>query len=1356
MNFSRRRRRLLPQLLLRFGVVTGVCCAPGASGETTTSTPLHSVSAIRQVGEWNPRVAHPLDFQATVTAVDEERKLIVVEDDRAAIALALESLPAGITAGQRIALTAPDSAPALPSLAHFPLAPSRTEYLRALEIPENSGTVYVARIRGFIVPPATGQYRFWIASDDSSELWLGHDEDPLSARVIASVPTWTMPKDWAHFPEQHSDQVRLEAGHRYYIEILHGQRGGDDHLSVSWQGPGLAQQIVADPFLMPWRDESGATESNTTALPSRGVLREVWSNSVISNVSVLMAPRRLETALMPYHPRITIGAGDGFPTARELRPGGKLAPADEFGWCEMEGTVEFVGRRGKTIVLELSDGDQRSQVVVPQWDDPSPERLLGQRVKAAGVAEAATDANGARIVATVRSPGPTSVTVLGQWGHSQAYPLLTVASLLSDDGSIHRNLPARIRGRIASVDDRSLVIADEGSITAYISEDGAQWHRLGPPVEVPMSHNLQTGLVLSSHSPNKSERAVFDRVQGPAAPLKLTPVGAPTTASNLQGKDGVYTLVGGGRDMWSSPDQFSFAHAEMVGAGTIIVRLAEFAPREEWAKAGIMMRAGTDADAPFVALVQTGAHGCCLQWRPPGYASIPLSISESHRNGPVWLKLERRFDSIRVTSKHPVEFAVGTPVEVVGFVDDSAGQVALTEAVFRLAPSKVDNANEIPIAGPLVEIGRVRSESPGSSLTPFRIGGVVTFADFVQGRRYFSVQDQTGAVFIGGQSAVLTAATRVGQRVEIQFDPLPSRTTPRLSGQLTAVLGPGTLPKPLRHPAENALQREGEAHWVEVDAIARTVLGPEALQVRASDAVFNVLVPHAPADALQRFIDARIKVRGVVGPPEPIRTLLVPDLTKIEVTEEAVAEAKLQAIPVATVARNVAGSGPLHRTKIIGTVTFVEGTTCFVQDPYAGARVEMTTAIPLRVGDSVSAIGFPDLAEDESLVLSHASVHTLPDSLRPNGPTAATVNDLLSGTCGAKLVTVRAVVSRVHTTQIGHTLELQIDHRICRATLDSAAVLPSLPSGTIVNLTGVCTLETALPDWIKVSASSASILSVKLLLRDSSDIVVLQKPPGWAVKRTLLICSIVALVLGLAGIWINILRRRVAQRTADLNAAMKQLREETQTSATLTERNRLAGEIHDSIEQGFSGVIFQLETTAKRSTCPPEIRAGITLARNMVAFSRQEVRHAVWNLHSPLLDNADLSLALRSIASHLESDALQITVSVEGTARRLGSTVEHHVLRVAQEAIANAAKHARAQHADVRLTFEDSFVSLSVRDDGCGFDPANVLGRAAGHFGLRSLRGRAAKVHGELTIESTVGKGTTVSLRVPLANDLAS
>jgi len=222
----------------------------------------------------------------------------------------------------------------------------------------------------------------------------------------------------------------------------------------------------------------------------------------------------------------------------------------------------------------------------------------------------------------------------------------------------------------------------------------------------------------------------------------------------------------------------------------------------------------------------------------------------------------------------------------------------------------------------------------------------------------------------------------------------------------------------------------------------------------------------------------------------------------------------------------------------------------------------------------------------------------------------------------------------------------------------------------------------------------------------------------------------------------------VAERTQELTAAMTRLQHETEISATLAERNRLADEIHDSLEQGFTGLTFQLETTAGFPSCPPEVRAGLDVALDMAAYSRDEVRNAVRNLHSPMLDSGGLVAALHLLAAQGSYEPGYISVHVQGEARRLDSTLEHHLLRIAQEAVANTVKHAAARHVRIDLGFELAGLTLSISDDGRGFDVSAAERRTTAHFGLPSMRSRAGKVGGTLTINSQIGQGTQISIHV--------
>ena len=247
------------------------------------------------------------------------------------------------------------------------------------------------------------------------------------------------------------------------------------------------------------------------------------------------------------------------------------------------------------------------------------------------------------------------------------------------------------------------------------------------------------------------------------------------------------------------------------------------------------------------------------------------------------------------------------------------------------------------------------------------------------------------------------------------------------------------------------------------------------------------------------------------------------------------------------------------------------------------------------------------------------------------------------------------------------------------------------------------------------------------------------------------------LIVGLTR-WSNHLARRrnlileqvVQERTTELESTMKRLNEETRITATLAERDRLAGEIHDSVQQGLSGAILQLDTTLRLPVASGDLRARLNVVRNMISYARQEVQHAVWDMHSPLLEGNDLGEALGKLATFTALNDLVPTVTINGSpARQLPRATTHHLLRVAQEATTNAVRHAGAHQIAIVLTFEDDAVVLTVSDDGSGFCSDDVLNKP-GHFGLRGIRSRVKKLQGELEIESLPGVGTSISVRVPL------
>jgi signal transduction histidine kinase len=232
--------------------------------------------------------------------------------------------------------------------------------------------------------------------------------------------------------------------------------------------------------------------------------------------------------------------------------------------------------------------------------------------------------------------------------------------------------------------------------------------------------------------------------------------------------------------------------------------------------------------------------------------------------------------------------------------------------------------------------------------------------------------------------------------------------------------------------------------------------------------------------------------------------------------------------------------------------------------------------------------------------------------------------------------------------------------------------------------------------------------------------------------------GLVAMTLALAGLGLH--RVRVRQV-------------EAQFAAVLDERTRMSRELHDTLAQGFAGIAIHLDAA---TACLPkgaqELRDHLALARALVRQSLAEARRAVLDLRPQALEHADLATALSEMAGRLTAGSA-IRVEAAGESRRLPSAVESHLLRIAQEAVTNALRHAGAREIRVRLDFGADRVSLRIQDDGHGFaaDSAGTAAQlGAGHLGLVGIRERVARIGGQFTLHSRAGSGTEVVVEVPL------
>ena len=226
--------------------------------------------------------------------------------------------------------------------------------------------------------------------------------------------------------------------------------------------------------------------------------------------------------------------------------------------------------------------------------------------------------------------------------------------------------------------------------------------------------------------------------------------------------------------------------------------------------------------------------------------------------------------------------------------------------------------------------------------------------------------------------------------------------------------------------------------------------------------------------------------------------------------------------------------------------------------------------------------------------------------------------------------------------------------------------------------------------------------------------------------------------------------RDINERKQAAEAALQQTRE----VAVLGERNRMAREIHDTMAQGFTGIVLQLEAAEQAmEQSSSEVPDHLARARGLAREGLQEARRSVWGLVPHALEQAPLDTALQEEVRRFDSAGSERTeINISGKTRELSTDVQTVLLRVCQESLTNIRRHAGATEVSVSIEYHPGGVHLGVQDNGVGFDPDNINnGDGQRTFGLTGIEQRARQLEGILTINSKKGRGTLVEVTIPTA-----
>lgn len=1306
----------------------------------------------------------PLKIAATVTLMDEARGLVVLQDDTAAMAIHTPLAGLALRPGKHVIVEGSGVLPYVRAFPDYPDQPSARSILKSFEIPSGRGSYYLTRVRGYLRPPVSGKYTFWIAADDAGEFWISADASPERMQKIAEnqIGNAAGLRDWDRFASQRSQPVMLKAGEAYYVEALHVQAITRDCLAVAWAGPGIERSVIAGRYLTPWIESpTGGRQTQSAVVSTNGLLWECWTNFFVRDYEALHSASP-EGAIVPIRSlKLTLTGADGLPQPQQINADTPLQTVPNMQWVELEGDVNFVAGTAGKLQLELKCEEAVLGVRVLNWQGLSTDRLRGSSVRIRGVLEHASGPKGELISSVLWVPDDQQISLLPPASSPEDLNRVSICEITPSNPEMSWGRRVSVRGKIIDRTTNGLVVvAGNDNYQGFCSVDGTNWISLGKPVEVEMSNAIPVGLAVVSGHATEPITASFSHLEGWGTNWSGAEIGGPKQTGSFSVRDGILTVKGSGRKMGERGDQLYFLSQPLPGESARSVRLADLVAPNLRPQTGLMARESLDNGSPFAAVLFAPANGPVFQYRRTlGNSINGFEARPAHRQFR-WLKLVKRKSLLIVSGEPGPELGTNQEVKVTGMVTWQNNTPILAGAFFE--PAQIDNrlsrtvVSELPqsIASFLDRVLHPPEPYLLGRMNSLPLQGIVTFCGDFQGQSImFAQSGNESGIQMGWSDAKAHPKFTVGQLVELRGNATVRKFPVVLEPIDLKAIGWGTLPKPVQYSAALVKNSNAQACWTEATGVGRTVDTNGLINLKTKDGILPVWVGQTDA---KEYVDDLIRVRGVLA-MDSNRTaqLLVPSPGFVEVLERAPVDPF--AIPCFSIAQ-LAGlevkPERLRRMKSAGVVTCQLPQGIFFQDDTGGAFVQTSEARVLRPGDRIEVVGFPN-KESATLILSSPVIRKI-STANPAPPTHISAAQFIESKFAGMLVSLDALLLEQRDTPDAQLLTLQVGTKIFEAArpADEAGRLPQIPPGSHLTITGVCQIGQGVTRFgMTESEAARAMSSLTIWIPTPANVLILARPPWWTVKRAAWAGGLFAGGLLGALIWVRVLRRRVAQKNRELQITMNQLAKETQTSAVLGERDRLAGEIHDSLQQGLAAIILQLDVANKHADDSPEARRLLRMARRMAEFSRAEVEHAVWDLQSPLLHNADLGTALTHVASLISTGSPQVTVAVRGQAQPLPSAIEHHLLRIGQEAITNAIKHAQAQSVHLSLSYADTEIQLSAQDDGIGFIPETVLkGNGTGHFGLHGIRARARKIGARFLISSQPGKGTniTVTLALPL------
>ena len=630
-----------------------------------------------------------------------------------------------------------------------------------------------------------------------------------------------------------------------------------------------------------------------------------------------------------------------------------------------------------------------------------------------------------------------------------------------------------------------------------------------------------------------------------------------------------------------------------------------------------------------------------------------------------------------------------------------------------------------------------------------RIQATVIFHDPLLQRTFISDGETSCFMRLSNKMLNNPPPIQIGDRIDIVGRTFDDGFFPYVIASEISATQPGEVPPPKSCTDEELMFPDTDAQWIEVRGKILSFLQFEqtpAFEIQVGGNIFRARFPATlpKADLLQRdLLHTEVRLQAVAATrynsdwQMTERHLWVPSRGNVIRTAP---EKPRGEIPGSTAAEILTrNTDPKKPVRILGTVLhFDPENGAYIRTSNGSLLVKVYLDEALQIGDQVEFLGYPLVSDLRPILKAFEVVR------KGTGPEPDAVEFDPSQKPPQRLhmdlVRIRGTLLDTTRAARGWTIRVKTgDQSVDVFIGPQAKIRETFVPGAFVQTTGICTVYG--PRSLR---SPRPIDGILLQTRNPGDIHILSPAPWWNAKRLGWASGIASAGVLAMLLWSFLLRRKVKIQT-DLIA------HQIQREAIFSERERIAGDWHDTFEQQLMGISLLLDHA---SSLPPEkpalLEKDLQLAKRILSLCRRESRATIRDLAAISGENKDLCDAITETVTPIaQSAGIFLQIATEGPAPPAHSHVAYHLLRIITEAVANAAKHANPSQITVSLRALERTLELQVTDDGSGFGETEIPSRQSGHFGLASMDQRTRKLGGQLLIESAPNCGTCITVTLP-------